>query len=105
MALKCYSGEFENHEGARQREPRLRDCERYEDLCLSYYNRDDITLGRNHVMPGGSWGKNCEDRASTLIEEFNGDFSERCIEAKKGVMVCNVLIFAIVNSKAVDYET
>merc|ERR1711997_359040 len=70
-ALKCYGGEFENREGARQREPRLRDCGRYRDLCLSYYNRDD-----------GSWGKYCQDRSSTLIEEFNGDFSERCIESE-----------------------
>ena len=64
-ALKCYSGEFENHGGARQREPRLRDCNRYSDLCLSYYNRDDITrLRGNFVIPGGSWGKNCGHRSA-----------------------------------------
>ena len=102
-ALKCYSGEFENREGAKQREPRLRDCERYEDLCLSYYNRDDITLRGNNVMPGGSWGKNCEDRSSTLIEEFNGDFSERCIETEKGIM-SGTIIMCICNTDRCNHE-
>ena len=87
-ALKCYSGTFENREGARQWEPlRLRDCESNEDLCLSYYvpyNRDDIY----DVLPGGSWGKYCDQGSSTLMEEFNGDFSEKCIETEEGIITC-----------------
>ena len=103
MALKCYSGEFENHGGARQSEPRLRDCESYEDLCLSYYNRDDITLGGNDVIPGGSWGKYCDQESSIFVEEFNGDFSERCIETEKGI-TSGTIIMCICNTDGCNQE-
>merc|ERR1711935_225222 len=57
MALKCYDGLFINQPGARQRESRLYYCGRNEDLCLSVYAKTDL--------------------------EFDGDFSERCIESEK----------------------
>ena len=109
MALKCHRGDYENWPGNRPSmyRNRLRDCGRNEDLCLSIFNKDDITI-RKDVMPGGSFSKMCEDSSSKgvsgVLEDFHGDFSERCIESKKGLTVCNidVLIFEIVNSKAMD---
>ena len=89
MALKCYSGEFENR-GGRQREPRLRDCGRNDDMCLSYYAKTDLKFKLDEwgEIPAGSWGKQCIGRSSTQIEDFDGDFSERCIVSKRGFSVC-----------------
>ena len=88
MALKCYSGEFENRKGARQREPRLRDCGRNDNLCISYYAKTDLKFKKWGEMPAGSWGKKCIGRSSPQIDDFDGDFSERCIVSKKYLMVC-----------------
>merc|ERR1711971_925166 len=82
MALKCYSGEFENR-GGRQREPRLRDCGRNDDMCLSYYAKTDLKFKLGYEIPAGSWEKQCIGRSSQQIEDFDGDFSERCIVSKK----------------------
>merc|ERR1712008_107066 len=84
MALKCYDGEFNNREGARQREPRLYDCGRNEDLCVSYYAKTDLKFNRAKI-PARSWGKQCVGRSSSRIEEFDGDYSDRCIESKKNL--------------------
>ena len=101
MALKCYNGEasfFENREGlrvpGRLREPRLLDCGRHKDwrfgdLCLSYYAKTDLKFGRDYdgiEVLSGTWYKRCVDRSSRVgrIVEFAGDFSDRCIESKKG---------------------
>ena len=71
MALKCYD------------KNELRDCGRNEDLlCVSYYAKTVIKYGRNYEIPAGSLGGHCVERSSTHIEEFDGDFSERCIESK-----------------------
>ena len=99
MALKCYNGEasfFENREGlrvpGRLREPRLLDCGRHKDwrfgdLCLSYYAKTDLKF-KGGEIPAGSWGKQCIGRSSPQIEDFDGDFSERCIVSKKDFTVC-----------------
>ena len=88
MALKCYSGEFENR-GGRQREPRLRDCGRNDDLCLSYYAKTDLKF-KGGEIPAGSWGKQCIGRSSPQIEDFDGDFSERCIVSKDFTVCFNI---------------
>ena len=89
MALKCYGGEFQNHPGARQKNPRLKDCDRNEDLCIFMINYDELTV-RDDVIPGGSWGYHCADSRDRRLEEFNGDFSEQCIESTKDLTVCNI---------------
>ena len=91
MALKCYSGGYENHPGnPGPEEPELRNCKRHEDLCLWSYNSFDITIRGRRVVPAGSWAKSCEGRSSRLLEEFNGDFSARCIETTLDLTVCNI---------------
>ena len=91
MALKCYEGEFQNTPGARQINPRLKDCDRNEDLCIFKYNRDEVTV-RDDVIPGGSWVYHCDESGARTggVEEFYGDFSERCIESTKDLTVCNI---------------
>ena len=89
MALKCYEGEFQNHPGARKELLRLKDCDRNEDLCIFIINRDELTV-RGDVIPGGSEGHHCADSRDRRFEEFNGDFSERCIESTKDLTVCNI---------------
>ena len=89
MALKCYEGEFQNHPGARKELLRLKDCDRNEDLCIFIINRDELTV-RGDVIPGGSEGHHCADSRDRRLEEFNGDFSERCIETKSLTTVCNL---------------
>merc|ERR1712086_586673 len=64
MALKCYLGGFDNHPGARQREPRLRDSGRNDDLCLSYYAKSDLKFKWGEI-PAGSWEKRCVGRSSS----------------------------------------
>ena len=103
MALKCYSGEawfFENREGLRvpgryneKQKPRLRDCGRHEDLCLTYYAKTDLKFGRTYdgiqVLVGSGY-KKCVGSSSGFERsgEFAGDFSERCIESKEDLRVC-----------------
>ena len=89
MALKCYEGEFQNHPGARKELLRLKDCDRNEDLCIFIINRDELTV-RGDVIPGGSEVHHCADSRDRRFEEFNGDFSERCIESTKDLTVCNI---------------
>ena len=102
MALKCYGGEFQNHPGARQKNPRLKDCDRNEDLCIFMINRDELTV-RDDVIPGGSWGYHCADSRDRRLEEFNGDFSERCIETEKGIM-SGTIIMCICNTDRCNHE-
>ena len=92
MALKCYGGEFQNHPGARQKNPRLKDCDRNEDLCTSSYAKTDLKARKE--IPAGSWEKSCIQSGVRIgdrrLEDFNGDFSERCIESTLGLTVCNL---------------
>merc|ERR1712021_134002 len=69
MALECYGGGFANHPGQRrQREPpRLYDCERNDDLCLSYYAKTDVLNKWGHQIYAGSWAKGCVGRSSSTI--------------------------------------
>ena len=89
MALKCYSG---YSAGARQKEPRLEDCDRNEDLCISSYAKTDLKARK--IIPAGTWGKGCDQSGvrsgDRSLEDFNGDFSERCIESTYGLTVCNL---------------
>ena len=92
-ALKCYVGEFENYEGVRKKEPQLRDCGRKAEFCISYYAKTKV----DNALEAGSWDKRCDrtprDTFTTaMIEEFDGDFSDRCIETKKDLMVCSILL-------------
>jgi len=120
MALKCYNGEasfFENREGlrvpGRLREPRLLDCGRHKDwrfgdLCLSYYAKTDLKFGRDGdgiEVLSGTWSKRCVDRSSRtgIIVEFAGDFSDRCIESKKGLMN-GTAIMCICNTDGCNQE-
>merc|ERR1711935_851064 len=84
MALKCYGGGFANHPGRtlRQREPRLYDCGSNDNLCFSYYAKTDLKFKWGET-PAGSWGQRCVGRSARHIEEFDGNFSDRCIESKK----------------------
>ena len=92
MALKCYEGH--KRPGARQKEPRLIDCGRNDDLCVSAYSRGTARDEKNKPIPRGTWGKNCDQSGvrpgDHLLEDFNGDFSERCIESTYGLTVCNL---------------
>jgi len=83
MALKCYDGLFINQPGARQRESRLYYCGRNEDLCLSVYAKTDLEFKNSQSVFAGAWQKRCVGRSAWQIEEFDGDFSERCIESEK----------------------
>merc|ERR1712008_134997 len=104
MALKCYSGEFENREGARQREPRLYDCGSNDDLCLSVYAKTDILNKWGHQIYAGSWGKGCVGRSFPTIEEFDGDYSERCIESKNELLTRGTFIMCICNTDGCNQE-
>jgi hypothetical protein len=79
MALKCYDRDFESGN-----EQKLKDCGRKDDLCVSFYNRETARDEKNKPIPRG-WGKSCEKSKSIQFEDFNGDFSERCIESTKGL--------------------
>ena len=102
MALKCYGGEFQNHPGARKELLRLKDCDRNEDLCIFIINRDELTV-RGDVIPGGSEVHHCADSRDRRFEEFNGDFSERCIETEKGIM-SGTIIMCICNTDRCNHE-
>jgi len=107
MALKCYSGYFENREGDRQREPQLSDCERNEDLCLSVYAKTDLKykLVKWGEVPAGSWVKRCVRRSDKRIDEFDGDFSERCIESEsKNNLTIGTAIMCICNTDGCNQE-
>ena len=90
MALKCYEGAFVNHPGARQKEPRLIDCGRNDDLCVSAYSKGPARDELNKPIPRGTWGKGCDQSGVIRLEDFNGDYSERCIESTYGLTVCNL---------------
>ena len=51
MALKCYEGH--KRPGARQKEPRLIDCGRNDDLCVSAYSRVTARDEKNKPIPRG----------------------------------------------------
>merc|ERR1712008_397114 len=102
MALKCYDGEFINRDGAWQREPKLRDCERNEDLCLSYYAKTALKFKWGEI-PAGSYRKQCVGRSSSRIEEFDGYYSDRCIESKKE-LTSGTLIMCICNTDGCNQE-
>merc|ERR1712008_70338 len=92
MALKCYSGEFDNQPGRRDREPRLHDCGSNDDLCLSYYAKTDFLNKWGREIYAGSWAKGCVGRSSSTIEELDGDYSERCIESKNNLLTIGTAI-------------
>ena len=79
MALKCYDGD--NHHSTR--EPRLRDCGRNQDLCVSFRAKTDSKDKGGTSIPAGTWLGQCTGRSSPQADEFEGDFSERCIVSKK----------------------
>ena len=66
--MKCYTGKFVKSRDQNPMEPKLVDCDKYEDMCLSLYA--DKT----------DWTKHCFKR-SDLPE-----IRDKCIE----IMVCNI---------------
>merc|ERR1711935_857491 len=104
MALECYGGGFANHPGRtlRQREPRLYDCGSNDDLCLFYYAKTDLKLWLDEV-PAGSWRKQCVGRSAWQIEEFDGDYSERCI-GSKNELTSGTAIMCICNTDGCNQE-
>ena len=84
----CYTGEFENNPGARQREPRLKNCERHEDLCFSFYSRDGYTTeGRTtRYLPAlGFW--NMEFEKSSLMNPIFCLFHTPILQATQAVKI------------------
>ena len=98
-ALKCYEGHFFNKIAAQPIEPKLVDCKRNEDTCVSSYAKtnitDHITSEDGFVLPAGSWDKHCFKKSDLhkKISDFdfgNGE-SDRCIEQKREyVKVCKI---------------
>ena len=91
-ALKCYEGHFFNKIAAQPIEPKLVDCKRNEDTCASSYAKTDITAEDGWVLPAGSWDKLCSKKSDLHkeSEEFGNGESDRCIEIKLDVKVCNI---------------
>ena len=67
-ALKCYTGEFIKSRDGNPMEPKLVDCDKYEDICLSLY------AGKT------DWTKHCFKRSDVP------KVSEGC----KELVVCNI---------------
>ena len=91
-ALKCYEGTFLNDKDAQPIEPKLVDCKRNEDLCASDYAKTDLTIENGVLVPAGSWDKACFKKSDypEVSEEFGNGVSDRCIEQKQYVRVCNI---------------
>ena len=91
-ALKCYEGTFLNNKDEQPIEPKLVDCKRNEDLCASGYAKTNLTSKYGSVVPAGSWEKACFKKSDLLeaSEEFGNGVSDRCIEPKKYVKLCNI---------------
>ena len=75
-ALKCYTGEFVKNRDRNPMKPKLMDCDRNEDVCLSLYGKNDGTK----VL---DWTKQCFKR-SELPE-----IGDKCIK----LMVCNINMY------------
>ena len=90
-ALKCYKGRFTNYRDAQPIEPKLVDCKRNEVLCASGYAKTDLTSEYGPVT-AGSWDKACFKKSDRpeISEQFGNGVSDRCIEPKKYVKLCNI---------------
>ena len=73
-ALKCYKGEFVKSRDQNPMEPKLVDCDKYEDMCLSLYS------GKT------DWLKHCFKRSDILALIDDKESSEGC----KEVLVSNI---------------
>ena len=82
----------------KEKEPELKECTEYDDVCVSLYVRTDSTIEDGPVQTylAGSWEKWCGKKGSRGLEVFGGEESDRCIELKDEhlkhvtIKVCNI---------------
>ena len=66
--MKCYTGEFVKSRDRNPMNPKLMDCDKNEDVCLSLYGKNDGTKGFD-------WTKHCFKRSD--IPEIRED---KCVK-------------------------
>ena len=87
-ALKCYEGYFTIN-----KEPKLVDCKRNQDVCGFSYAKTDVLREDGFVFPAGTWDKYCFEKSDIpemILKEFGNGVSDQCIERKQYVKVCNI---------------
>ena len=84
-ALRCYKGHFFNNEPM---EPKLVDCKRNEDVCLSGYAKTNLYSEDGFEVPAGSWAKMCYELIE-VSELFGYGASDRCIRLEESKLIYN----------------